>query len=181
MKYKDYTLKLKIGTPHEILKSGPKKEHLSPDYEPGAPPLLNVRTIFYITALLVALLPGVTVPARASGAPAITLVYPDTLQLPMRRYALHHAMRPARKSVGLALSGGGANALSQIGVLKALDEEGVPIDVIAGTSMGAIIGGLYSCGYSPEELEEIAQSLPWQSMISIQDACLLYTSPSPRD
>ena len=96
-----------------------------------------------------------------------SVVYPDTLKLPMRRFALRHAMRPARKTVGLALSGGGANALSQIGVLKALDEEGIPVDFIAGTSMGAIIGALYSCGYTPDELEKIAQSLPWQSMISL--------------
>jgi NTE family protein len=78
-------------------------------------------------------------------------------------------MRPARKTVGLALSGGGANGLSQIGVLKAFEEEGVPIDYIAGTSMGAIIGGLYSSGYSPDELEKLAHSLPWQSIISINN------------
>jgi len=170
MRCKGYTLKLKIGTPHEILKSSPKKEPLSSLYEPGASPLLNIRIIFCIAALLAALLPGVAAPPLAMASQAtLTLVYPDTLALPMRRYALRHAMRPARKSVGLALSGGGANALSQIGVLKALDEEGVPIDFIAGTSMGAIIGGLYSCGYSPNELEEIAHSLPWQSMVSFEN------------
>ncbi len=170
MRCKGYTLKLKIGTPHEILKSSPKKEPLSSLYEPGAPQLLNIRIIICIATLFAALLPGVTSPPCAiASSSTITLVYPDTLVLPMHRYALRHSMRPARKSVGLALSGGGANALSQIGVLKAFDEEGVPIDFIAGTSMGAIVGGLYSCGYSPEELEEIAQSMPWQSMISLHD------------
>ncbi len=170
MRCKGYTLKLKIGTPHEILKSNPKKEPLSSLYEPGVSPLLNIRTIFCIAALLATLLQEVTVPLGAMASPAtLTLVYPDTLKLPMHRYALRHAMRPARKSVGLALSGGGANALSQIGVLKAFDEEGVPIDFIAGTSMGAIIGGLYSCGYSPDELKEIAHNLPWQSMVSLQN------------
>ena len=78
-------------------------------------------------------------------------------------------MRPARKSVGLALSGGGANALSQIGVLRALEEEGVEVDFIAGTSMGAIIGGLYSSGYSPDELENIVSVLPWQSILSFHN------------
>ncbi|TCD47956.1 patatin [Chlorobium sp. N1] len=76
-------------------------------------------------------------------------------------------MRPARKTVGLALSGGGANGLSQIGVLKALEEENVPVDFIAGTSMGAVIGGLYSCGYTPLELEKIAHTLPWSSIVTI--------------
>ncbi len=153
-----------------ISKATPRKSPYHQVYEPGAPPLLNARIIICLTALLALLLPGVMAPAESAASPATpTLVYPDTLKLPMRRYALRHAMRPARKTVGLALSGGGANALSQIGVLKALDDAGVPIDFIAGTSMGAIIGGLYSCGYSPDELEEIAQRLPWQSMISLHD------------
>ncbi len=78
-------------------------------------------------------------------------------------------MRPARKTVGVALSGGGANALSQIGVLKALEEEQITIDYIAGTSMGAVIGGLYSSGYTPRELEKIALSLPWQSFFSFNN------------
>jgi NTE family protein len=120
-----------------------------------------------MAALIAALLPEVTAPSTLLASPTTTLVYPDTLKLPMHRFALHHAMRPARKSVGLALSGGGANALAQIGVLKALDEEGVPIDFIAGTSMGAIIGALYSCGYSPVELEKIAHNLNWQSMVTL--------------
>ncbi len=98
-----------------------------------------------------------------------TLVYPDTLKLPLRRYALLHAMKPARKTVGLALSGGGANGLSQIGLLKAFDEAGITVDCIAGTSMGAIIGGLYSSGYSPDELAEIVEALPWQSIISFNN------------
>ena len=104
-----------------------------------------------------------TVPPAAA---ASTIVYPDTLELPQHRFALRPYMRPARKTVGLALSGGGANGLSQIGVLKALDEKGVPVDFIAGTSIGAIIGGLYSCGYSPRNLEKISHSLPWQSITS---------------
>ena len=98
-----------------------------------------------------------------------SMVYPDTLKHPQRRYALFNAMRSARKSVGLALSGGGANGLAQIGILKAFEEEGVPVDCIAGTSMGAIIGGLYSCGYSPTELEQIVQTIPWESIISLND------------
>ena len=131
--------------------------------------MLNVRTIFCITALLIAtLLTEMTTQSDAVASPT-TLVYPDTLKLPQHRYTLFNFMRPARKTVGLALSGGGANGLSQIGILKALDEAGISVDFIAGTSMGAVIGGLYSCGYSPNELEEIAHTLPWQSIISLHD------------
>ena len=131
--------------------------------------MLNVRTIFCITALLIAtLLTEMTTQSDAVASPT-TLVYPDTLKLPQHRYTLFNFMRPARKTVGLALSGGGANGLSQIGILKALDEAGISVDFIAGTSMGAVIGGLYSCGYSPNELDEIAHTLPWQSIISLHD------------
>ncbi len=63
-----------------------------------------------------------------------------------------------RKSVGVVMSGGGAKGLYHIGVLEALEERGVPIDYVAGTSMGAIIAGLYAAGYSPAEMREIAQS-----------------------
>lgn len=63
----------------------------------------------------------------------------------------------ARK-VGLVLSGGGAKGLYHIGVIQALEENGVPIDYIAGTSMGAIIAGLYAAGYSPEEMRAIVLS-----------------------
>ncbi len=130
---------------------------------------MNVRTFFCIAALLiVTLLTEMTMQPDAV-ASSTTLVYPDTLQLPRHRYALFNFMRPARKTVGLALSGGGANGLSQIGILKALDEAGIPVDGIAGTSMGAVIGGLYCCGYSPNELEKIAHTLPWQSLLSLRD------------
>ncbi|MBO6117966.1 MAG: patatin-like phospholipase family protein [Bacteroidales bacterium] len=63
-----------------------------------------------------------------------------------------------RPKIGLVLSGGGAKGLAHIGVLKALEQNNIPIDYIAGTSMGAIIGGLYASGYSPEEIEQIFYS-----------------------
>lgn len=56
------------------------------------------------------------------------------------------------QSVGLVLSGGGAKGLVHIGVIKALEENSVPIDYITGTSIGAIVGGLYAIGYSPDEM-----------------------------
>jgi len=70
------------------------------------------------------------------------------------------------QKVGLVLSGGGAKGLAHIGVIKALEENGIPIDYIAGTSMGAIIGGLYAAGYSPDEMEQIFLSKEFSSWIS---------------
>lgn len=62
------------------------------------------------------------------------------------------------QSVGLVLSGGGAKGLSHIGVIKALEENNIPIDYISGTSMGAIVGGLYAIGLSPEDMIYIIKS-----------------------
>lgn len=72
----------------------------------------------------------------------------------------------ARPRIGLVLSGGAARGLSHIGVLKALEEQGVQIDAIAGTSMGAVIGGLYAAGYRVDELEKLALNLDWQQALS---------------
>lgn len=62
------------------------------------------------------------------------------------------------QKVGLVLSGGGAKGLTHIGIIRALEENGIPIDYIAGTSMGAIVGSLYAMGYSPDEMEALLKS-----------------------
>ena len=62
------------------------------------------------------------------------------------------------QSIGVVFSGGGAKGLSHIGVLKALEENGIPIDYVAGTSMGAIIGGLYAIGLNPDEILTLFRS-----------------------
>jgi NTE family protein len=67
----------------------------------------------------------------------------------------------ARPRVGLVLGGGGARGAAHIGVLQELERLRVPIDAIAGTSMGAIIGGLYAAGMSPDELEQLINELDW--------------------
>jgi NTE family protein len=69
------------------------------------------------------------------------------------------AFQPAySQSVGLVLSGGGPRGVAHIGVLKALEENDIPIDYITGTSMGAIIGGLYAVGYTPDEIRDFISS-----------------------
>ena len=62
------------------------------------------------------------------------------------------------KRIGLVLSGGGARGISHLGVLKALEEYKVKIEKIAGTSSGAVIGALYSCGFSPEKILDLIVS-----------------------
>ena len=70
--------------------------------------------------------------------------------------------------VGLVLSGGGARGLAHVGVLSVLEEEGIGVDCVAGTSMGAAIGGLWSAGHSAAEIRELALSLDWQEVFSGQ-------------
>ena len=72
---------------------------------------------------------------------------------------------PARPRIGLVLSGGGARGAAHVGVIRALEEMRIPIDAIAGTSMGAVVGGLYAAGLSGEEIERVFRDLDWQEVI----------------
>ena len=67
--------------------------------------------------------------------------------------------------IGLVLSGGGAKGMAHIGALKVIEEAGVKIDFIGGTSMGAIVGGLYASGYSAAELDSIFRSTDFNQII----------------
>ncbi len=68
--------------------------------------------------------------------------------------------------IALALSGGGARGLAQLGVLRALKDFNIPIDIIAGTSMGSVIGGLYSAGYSLDQLDSIVTNTDWTNLLA---------------
>jgi len=72
----------------------------------------------------------------------------------------------ARPRIGLVLSGGGARGLAHVGVLKVLERERIPVDLIAGTSMGAIIGGLYASGMSATEIERELLQVRWDEVFS---------------
>ncbi|MBN2747453.1 MAG: patatin-like phospholipase family protein [Bacteroidales bacterium] len=68
--------------------------------------------------------------------------------------------------IGLVLAGGGAKGLAHIGVIKVLEEEGIKVDYIGGTSMGGLVGGLYALGNNASELEQITQQMDWDKMMS---------------
>lgn len=72
----------------------------------------------------------------------------------------------SRPKIGLALSGGAAHGLSHIGVIQYLDEIGIDVDYITGTSMGAIIGALYAMGYDGKKIEELAKRLDWDALLN---------------
>ena len=72
---------------------------------------------------------------------------------------------PPRPKVGVVLGGGGAKGAAHIGVLKYLEEMDIPVDYVAGTSMGSIIGGLYAMGYSPDELAKLIAEMDWSQYV----------------
>lgn len=71
-----------------------------------------------------------------------------------------------RKKVAVVLSGGGAKGMAHIGVLKVIEKAGIPIDMIVGTSMGSIVGGLYSVGYSASTLDTLVRNQDWRFLLS---------------
>lgn len=87
-----------------------------------------------------------------------------------------------RESVGLVLSGGGAKGIAHVGVIKALEDNDIPIDYVTGTSMGAIVGSLYSCGWSPDEMLEFFTSsdfADWSTGTINPDNVYYYYKPEP--
>lgn len=75
-------------------------------------------------------------------------------------------MKKNRPKVGVVLSGGGAKGFAHIGALKVLEETGIPIDYIAGTSMGAIVGGLYAIGYDTHTIDSLIKQQDWTHLLS---------------
>lgn len=74
-----------------------------------------------------------------------------------------------RPRVAIVLSGGGAKGMAHIGVLKVVERAGIPIDIVTGTSMGSIIGGLYSCGWTADRLDSMVRCQDWAFLLSDKD------------
>ena len=71
-------------------------------------------------------------------------------------------IRKTRPTVALVLSGGGAKGAAHVGVIRRIEELGIPVDLVLGTSMGGLIGGLYSLGYTPDQMDTIISSIDWK-------------------
>lgn len=76
------------------------------------------------------------------------------------------AMQGNRPKVGVVLSGGGAKGSAHIGALRVIEQAGIPIDIIVGTSMGSIVGGLYSIGYSPSDMDSLFLAQDWNALLT---------------
>ena len=75
-------------------------------------------------------------------------------------------IRKSRPTVALVLSGGGAKGTAHVPVIKYIEELGIPIDLVLGTSMGGLVGALYSLGYSVEEMDSIVRNMDWKWVMS---------------
>lgn len=75
-----------------------------------------------------------------------------------------------QKKYALVLSGGGARGISQIGVLKVLEKYNIPVDMIVGTSIGSLVGGLYSSGYAPRQLEGMFNTIDWRNTLRLSNS-----------
>jgi NTE family protein len=103
--------------------------------------------------------------AAASSAQAVTSA--PVLQPTAASAAAEPVGAPGRRPrIGLVLSGGGARGITHIGVLKVLDELRIPIDYVAATSMGAIVGGFYAAGIPPAEMQRIVTTVDWTTLFS---------------
>ena len=93
------------------------------------------------------------------------------------------SIRQYRPTVGLVLAGGGARGLAHLGVIKYMEELGIPVDVITGTSMGGLVGGLYALGYKHDQLDSLVRDIEWPVMMSdnIPNAYIGYKLRKYRD
>jgi len=117
---------------------------------------LLIRSLFIFSAFLYAAVPRVVAQEQNTSTPSTTLATSDS------------QAKQSRPKIGVALEGGGALGLAHIGVLQWFEDHHIPVDYIAGTSMGGLVGGLYATGKSPKELEEIVAAQHWDIIIGGQ-------------
>jgi NTE family protein len=123
---------------------------------------------FHLPVAVVAVLAALSLPSPAqqpapppAGAPNQPAATPGPPPAPTAVGSVVPPSLGRRPRIGLALSGGGARGAAHVGVLRVLRELRIPLDYIAGTSMGSIVGGLYASGMSVEELEEVVDTTDW--------------------
>lgn len=121
------------------------------------------------TKILLTLMFAVTAfgSAQAQDISALKTVDPvgDSLAIMKMRQRMDK-IRRQRPTVALVLSGGGAKGAAHIGAIDFLEKVGIPVDMVLGTSMGGLIGGLYSLGYSPKQMDSLLRSLDWNLIMS---------------
>lgn len=121
--------------------------------------VLYIAVLFFIFSCSAAL--GQVVDSSVPGGFPIV----DTLELNQIRSKLAETKR-TRPTVALVLSGGGAKGASHVGVIKYIKSLGIPVDVIVGTSMGGLVGGMYALGYNADEMDAMIKTIDWNSALT---------------
>ncbi|MBI3872833.1 MAG: patatin-like phospholipase family protein [candidate division Zixibacteria bacterium] len=130
-----------------------------------APTWRRIAACWFIALTVTAIQPSICRPASVADAPDSTQES-RTVDLAADLHRTARPVFPGRPHVALALAGGGARGLAHIGVLRALEENHIGVDLICGTSMGAIIGGLYAAGIGPDSLETIVRAINWRDLLA---------------
>ena len=131
--------------------------------------MISARRILPALVCALMLLPAGALSAKDEGKISATSVDPgrDSVVFAMMRKRLAEIRRRNRRpTVALVLSGGGAKGAAHIGALKYIEEQKIPVDVVLGTSMGGLIGGLYSLGYKVDELDSLMRSIDWSTALT---------------
>ena len=126
-----------------------------------------IKYIYYFAVLLLVFAPSLR-PAQSSNKGAVIREFHLSYEVhenPLTSSVMT-CLAPRRPKIGLALSGGGIRGIAQVGVLKVLEEENIPVDMIVGSSIGGVVGALYASGYSPEEIIDIVRTTEWASILS---------------
>jgi NTE family protein len=103
---------------------------------------------------------------RRAAAPAVLLILLLFATSVVQSQGLPQSDVKPRQKIGLVLEGGGALGLAHIGVLQWLYEHHVPVDLVAGTSMGGLVGGIYATGRSPDQIQQMIQNVDWDQALS---------------
>ena len=136
-----------------------------------------MKKILLSVALLIGFLTGAGAQILPSADP-----HSDSLALAKVR-ARMDSIRQYRPTVGLVLAGGGARGFAHLGVIRCLEELGIPVDIVTGTSMGGLVAGMYSLGYNWMQLDSITRAIDWPIMMSdrVPDAYVAYRLRKDRE
>lgn len=127
---------------------------------------MPIRAVLLTTCALGAMLSG---PALATGSQPGATTMQALAETPPSAPAAEPPAAPAqgdRPRIGLVLSGGGARGAAHVGVIRVLEQLRIPVDAVAGTSMGAVVGGLYAAGLSATEIADVFRALDWQDLLT---------------
>ena len=136
-----------------------------------------MKRILLSAALLIGFMSAASARIIPSSSPEL-----DSIALAKVR-AKMDSIRLDRPTVALVLAGGGARGFSHLGVIRCLEELGIPVDIVTGTSMGGLVGGMYALGYDYAQLDSITRAIDWPVMMSdrIPDAYVAYRLRKERE